>query len=81
MLGRVRSMPRSSSSTAGRASRRPPNQARLPVRRGREVRQSRIAMPEGAALCVVRAVVDSVFNWTHGYRIYTNPFIQDRRSG
>ena len=34
-------------------------QQRLPVRRGREVRQSRIAMPEGATLYLVRVVVDS----------------------
>ena len=34
-------------------------QQRLPVRRGREVRQSRIATPEGATLYLIRMVVDS----------------------
>ena len=34
-------------------------QQRLPVRRGREVRQSRLAMPEGATLNLLQVVVDS----------------------
>jgi hypothetical protein len=31
---------------------------RLPVRQGREIRQSRVTMPEGVTLCLVRVVVD-----------------------